>query len=242
VKAVILAGGLGERLRPLTRAIPKALFPIGEKSLLEIQITRLAGNGFDEIFIATNYKSQYIETFMGDGRRFGVSIQYSREMQPLGTCGPLSLLRRQLDEPFVVMNGDILTTMDFARFARDGCSQDADFVIATKNIRTPFNFGSVKTEGNRIVGVDEKPDLQIEIVGGIYFMRPAVLELIPDDQFFGMNHLIARMLQENRAIGRYVMEEFWLDIGNINDYNEAESAYQTHFEGAPVRDVAGTAL
>lgn len=242
MKAVILAGGLGERLRPLTKAIPKALFPIGEKSLLEIQISRLAHSGFDEIFIATNYKSQYIETFIGDGRRFGVSIHYSREMQPLGTCGPVGLLRAQLTEPFVVMNGDILTTMDFDRFAGHGSDQQVDFVIATKHIRTPFNFGSVQTQGNRIVNVDEKPDLQIEIVAGIYFMRPAILDLIPEDQFFGMNHLIARMLSDNRAIGRYLMEEYWLDIGNINDYNEAEDAYKTHFEGTAVRGVAGAAL
>lgn len=242
MKAVILAGGLGERLRPLTRAIPKALFPIGEKSLLEIQISHLARNGFAEIVIATNYKSQYIETFIGDGRRFDVRIHYSREMKPLGTCGPLGLLREQLTEPFVVMNGDILTTMDFDRFARNASDQDADFVIATKNIRTPFNFGSVQSEGNRIVKVDEKPDLLIEIVAGIYYMRPAVLELIPDDQFFGMNHLIAQMLSDNRAIGRYLMEEYWLDIGNINDYSEAEDAYQTHFQGTSVRAVAGTVL
>jgi NDP-sugar pyrophosphorylase family protein len=238
VKAVILAGGLGERLRPLTRAIPKALFPIGEKSLLEIQISHLARNGFNEIFIATNYKSQYIETFIGDGKRLNVRIHYSRETQPLGTCGPLSLLREQLTTPFLVMNGDILTTMDFGRFFDHGNEQDADFVIATKQIRTPFNFGSVQIEGNRIIKVDEKPDLLIEIVAGIYFMRPPVLDRIPDERFFGMNHLIASMLSAERAIGRYLMEEYWLDIGNINDYNEAEDAYRTHFEGAAVRGVA----
>jgi NDP-sugar pyrophosphorylase family protein len=238
VKAVILAGGLGERLRPLTRAIPKALFPIGEKSLLEIQISHLARDGFDEIFIATNYKSQYIETFIGDGKRFNVRILYSRETQPLGTCGPLSLLRKQLTEPFLVMNGDILTTMDFGRFFEYGTDQNTDLVVATKKIRTPFNFGSVHTESNRIIRVDEKPDLLIEIVAGIYFMRPPVLSLVPDDHFFGMNHLISGMLSAERAIGRYLMEEYWLDIGNINDYNEAEDAYRTHFEGVGVRGVA----
>src|SRR5512134_2877623 len=115
MKAVILAGGLGERLRPFTQAIPKPLLPIGEQSLLEIQICKLAESGFREIYIATNYKSEYIENFIGNGSQFGVAIHYSRERKRLGTCGPLSLLRRELDSPFVVMNGDILTTMDFGR-------------------------------------------------------------------------------------------------------------------------------
>src|SRR5262249_26066173 len=143
MKAVILAGGLGERLRPFTQAIPKPLLPIGEQSLLEIQISNLAKNGFNDIVVATNYKSEYIENFIGDGSQFEVRIRYSREAKPLGTCGPLSLLRAQLDDPFIVMNGDILTTIDFARFHRYGCEQPSDFTIATKNIVMPFNFGKV---------------------------------------------------------------------------------------------------
>ena len=107
MKAIILAGGLGERLRPLTQAIPKPLLPIGEQSLLEIQASALASHGFDEIFIATNYKSKYIENFMGDGDALGVKLRYSHEETPLGTCGPVGLLRDELDEPFIVMNGDI---------------------------------------------------------------------------------------------------------------------------------------
>ena len=179
MKAVILAGGLGERLRPFTQAIPKPLLPIGEQSLLEIQISNLAKHGFDEIFIATNYKSEYIENFIGNGSQFGVSIRYSRETKALGTCGPLSLLRDQLDAPFVLMNGDILTTIDFRRFYYYGCAQESDFTIATKKIRTPFNFGSVETDGDRIIKVEEKPDFVIQIVAGIYFMQPCLLTSSP---------------------------------------------------------------
>ena len=229
MKAIILAGGLGERLRPFTQAIPKPLLPVGEQSLLEIQLSNLAGHGFREIVIATNYKSQYIENFIGDGSALGVTIHYSREDKPLGTCGPLGLLRDQLPEPFVLMNGDILTAIDFSRFYRHGLEQESDFTIATKHIGTPFNFGSVKSDGDRIVSVEEKPEFLIEIVAGIYFMRPALLDLIPDGEYFGIDDLINKMLAEGRIITRYLMDEYWLDIGRLEDYSKAEEAYQTHF-------------
>ena len=230
MKAVILAGGLGERLRPFTQAIPKPLLPVGEQSLLELQISNLAEGGCDEVFLATNYKSQYISKFIGDGSQFDVEIHYSEEEKPLGTCGPLSLLRDQLETPFIVMNGDILTTIDFRRFYEYGNSQESDFTVATKQTRTPFNFGSVQSEGNRITGVDEKPELIIEIVAGIYFMKPAVLELIPDDTYYGIDKLIQDMIRAGRTVSRYLMEEYWLDIGSIEDYQEAEDAYEAHFK------------
>ena len=229
MKAVILAGGLGERLRPFTQAIPKPLLPIGEQSLLEIQILNLAKHGFSDVFLATNYKSEYIEHFIGNGSQFGIRTHFSREAKPLGTCGPLSLLRDVLDVPFVMMNGDILTTLDFRRFYDYGAAQDSDFTIATKNIITPFSFGKVHTEGNRIVKIEEKPDLYNEILAGIYFMRPALLELVPDDTFFGVDHLIHCMLAAQRPIVRYVVEEYWLDIGRVEDYTVAQEAYHTHF-------------
>ncbi len=232
MKAAILAGGLGERLRPFTQAIPKPLLPIGEQSLLEIQISNLAKYGFTEIFIATNYKSEYIENFIGDGSQFGVRIGYSREAKPLGTCGPLSLLRAELREPFLLMNGDILTTMNFQRFYEYGCAQESDFTIATKNLVMPFNFGKVHTDGNRIVKVEEKPEIFTEVVAGIYFMQPAILDFVPDQTYFGIDDLIERMLAERRPVTRYLMEEYWLDIGQIDDYSAAEEAYKTHFESA----------
>lgn len=230
MKAVILAGGLGERLRPFTQAIPKPLLPIGEQSLLELQIQNLAKHGVEEVFIATNYKSTYIKNFIGDGSALGVEITYSEESQPLGTCGPLSLIRDRLTEPFIMMNGDILTTLNFSRFYEYGVAQEGDLTVATKNIRTPFNFGSVESSGNRIVDVQEKPDFVMEIVAGIYLIKPALLELIPDDTRYGIDELISRMLSEGKVVTRYLMEEFWLDIGAIEDYDDAEEAYREHFD------------
>ena len=229
MKAIILAGGLGERLRPFTQAIPKPLLPIGEQSLLELQIQRLAEAGCEKVFIATNYKSQYIRNFIGDGSQFGIEITCSEEKKPLGTCGPLSLLRDQLDTPFIMMNGDILTTLDFRRFFEKGLALDSLLTVATKQIRTPFNFGSVGTEGDRILKVEEKPELVFEIVAGIYLMKPPILERIPDGAYFGVDQLIQGMLADGLPVTRYAMKDYWLDIGQLEDYSQAEDAYKEHF-------------
>ena len=230
MKAVILAGGLGTRLKPFTEAIPKPLLPIGEKAVLEIQIRHLARFGFDQIYIATNYKADYVESFIGDGKRMGVSVKFSREEKPLGTCGPLSLLRDELDEPFVLMNGDILTTIDFGELHRYALEKPSDVTVVTKKIRTPFNFGSVQIRDDFIIDVEEKPDLEIEIIAGMYLMKPGMLELVPDNTYFGIDDLIHKMLDNNAPVARYLMNEFWLDIGRIDDYKIAQEAYKKHFQ------------
>jgi NDP-sugar pyrophosphorylase family protein len=230
-KAVILAGGLGSRLKPFTMAIPKALLPVGEKSVLEIQIGHLNKYGFNEIYIATNYKANYVESFIGDGRRLGVKIKFSKEEKPLGTCGPLSLLTEELKEPFILMNGDILSTIDFQKLYEYGNSKPSNLTVVTKEIRTPFNFGQVITQDDFIVDIHEKPDLTTEILAGIYFMKPGVFEYVPRNTYFGIDHLIKKMLSLSVPIGRYLMNEYWLDIGQIDDFNEAQAAYDKHFKG-----------
>ncbi|PIT99549.1 MAG: mannose-1-phosphate guanyltransferase [Bdellovibrionales bacterium CG10_big_fil_rev_8_21_14_0_10_45_34] len=230
MKAVILAGGLGKRLRPLTQAIPKPLLPIGEKSIMEIQITNLVRQGVDEIYIATNYMADYVESFLGDGSRYGAKLIFSKEKEPLGTCGPLTLLRDKLTEPFVVMNGDILTSVDFHDLIRFAEKEETLLTVATKQIRTPFNFGSVEVKDNRVVSVEEKPDFLTEIIAGIYYFRPELLEQIPSNTFFGMDHLILRLIASHTPITRYLIEGFWLDIGRMDDYEHAQIAYSSHFK------------
>src|SRR5262245_47766030 len=159
MKAVILAGGLGTRLQPFTQVIPKPLLPIGESSVLEIQILSLARSGFRDIFVATNYKSEYIEAFLGDGAKYGVNLAVSRESKPLGTVGPVLLLRDRLSEPFVLMNGDILTTLDFREALERAVASDADLTVVTKEIVTPFNFGKVTSDGPYILAIEEQPAL-----------------------------------------------------------------------------------
>ncbi len=229
MKAIILAGGLGTRLKPFTEIIPKPLLPVGESSVLEIQILSLKQHGITDIIIATNYMADYVEAFLGDGSKLGVQLQFSKETEPLGTCGPVSLLRDKLDEPFFLMNGDILTTLDFSKAAAFAKESDANLTVITKQIVQPFQFGKILSEGDYITGVEEKPDLTLEILAGIYIFKPALFEIIPADSYYGMDTLIKDMLARDWKIAKYPIREYWLDIGQVNDYEVAQQAYREHF-------------
>lgn len=231
MKAVILAGGLGSRLKPFTEIIPKPLLPVGEKSILEIQMGRLKRFGFDEIILATNYKAEYIGNFFADTSRLGVTLKISKEDKPLGTCGPLSLLKNELTEPFVVINGDILSTINFSKMYDFAMKVNSDFIVGTKEIITPFEFGIITSDGNFINDVKEKPDIKMEIIAGIYMMKPPILELIPENQYFGIDNLLKTMLDKKLPVARYLIRDYWLDIGRIEDYEKAEEAYNAHFKG-----------
>jgi NDP-sugar pyrophosphorylase family protein len=232
VKAVILAGGLGTRLRPFTKVIPKPLLPIGEKALLEIQIERLKACGFDDIYVATNYKSDYIRSYFGDGAQYGVRLTISEEEKPLGTAGPLTLLAGQLDEPFVAMNGDILSTIDFRRFYRFALDKGCCLTVAIRKHITPYAFGNIFFEGDYVTDVEEKPDIVKYIIAGIYVMQPRILTFIPPDQFFGMDALLRTLLDREEPIAKYEMSDYWLDIGQVHDFEKAQAAYDTHFRTA----------
>jgi NDP-sugar pyrophosphorylase family protein len=233
MKAVILAGGLGTRLRPLTETIPKPLLPLGEQSLLEIQINLLKRHGFDEIFLATHYKADYIRSFMGDGSRYGVRLTVSKEKEPLGTAGPVTLLRDRLTEPFVLINGDILCAVDLGKMYRFALGLPADLCVGIKKIVTPFAFGRITYEGDYVVGVEEKPSVETEVLAGIYVMRPGIFELIPRDTYFNMDTLMLTMLKKNLPIAKYSIREVWLDIGQMPDYEAAQEAYDSHFKSGP---------
>jgi NDP-sugar pyrophosphorylase family protein len=229
MKAVILAGGLGTRLKPFTQVIPKSLLPIGESSVLEIQILSLARHGVDQVYVATNYRSEYVRAFLGDGAKYGVNVAFSEEEKPLGTCGPVSLLRDELREPFLLMNGDILTTLDFTKAYQYATQLDADLVVVTTELVTPFHFGKVLSDGTYITEMQEKPDITLEILSGIYILKPPVFDLIPVNTYYGIDNLIRDMLARKMKVGKYLMQEYWLDIGRIADYQVAQDAYREHF-------------
>jgi NDP-mannose synthase len=231
VNAVILAGGLGTRLKPLTEVIPKPLLPIGEKAVLEIQIELLKKHGFDTIVLATNYMSDYIEKFFGDGSRYGVSLTISREQIPLGTAGPLSLLGARLTEPFLVMNGDILTSMNLSKFYRFGLAHESLLTISVKKIIMPYAFGNIFFEGDRVTMIEEKPNLVTYALAGIYVMRPGILDLIPTDTYYGIDMLMRHMLGHGLPVMKYDMEEYWLDIGRVDDYERAQHEFKPFLSG-----------
>ncbi len=229
MKAVILAGGLGSRLKPFTEVIPKPLLPIGEKSVLEIQIERLKKYGFDEIYLATNYKSEYIEGFFGDGSRYGVKLKISKELKPLGTAGPLLLLKDELKDPFIVMNGDILSLIDFGELYKFALNQDSMLTISIKKEITPFAFGNIFFDGDVVTDIQEKPNIVMYILAGIYVMKPEIFNLFPDNEYFGMDHLIKKMISDKHTVTKYDLKEYWLDIGRLNDYEKAQEDYETQF-------------
>lgn len=229
-KVIILAGGLGTRLRPFTEVIPKPLLPIGEKSVLEIQFDRLKHFGFDEFILATNYKADYIENFFGNGERYGVNLKVSREEQPLGTVGPVKLLEPELTEPFIVMNGDILSLLDFRKFFEFALHKKTLLTVAVKKILMPYAFGNIFFEDDLVVGIQEKPEFVTYALAGIYVMQPEVLQLIPPGEYYGMDTLIKTMLAQKLPIAKYEMEEYWLDIGRMDDFQKAQDLYVQHFK------------
>jgi len=231
LKAIILSGGLGTRLKPFTQVIPKPLLPIGEKAVLEIQIEHLKANGFDHIFLATNYKSEYIENFFGNGNKYGVKLTISKEDKPLGTAGPVKLLQNQLNnEPFLVMNGDILTLLPYRKLYDFACAKETLLTIGTKDIFTPFQFGNIHTEGDFVTGIEEKPNIKTTILAGIYIFKPEILDLIPDNTMYNMDKLIMDMLTKDLPISHYPIKEYWLDIGQVDDYEKAQNIYKEHFQ------------
>ena len=231
MQAIILSGGLGTRLRPFTEVIPKPLLPIGEKAVLEIQIEHLKANGFEHIFLATNYKSDYIENFFGNGDKYGVKLTISKEDKPLGTAGPVKLLQNKLnDEPFLVMNGDILTLLHYRNLYDFACSKDTLLTITTKDIYTPFQFGNIHTEGDFVTGIEEKPNIKTTILAGIYIFKPGILDLIPENTMYNMDKLILDMLAKDLPISHYPILEYWLDIGQVGDYEKAQEIYKKHFQ------------
>ncbi|MEI7989811.1 MAG: sugar phosphate nucleotidyltransferase [Chloroflexota bacterium] len=229
MKAVILAGGLGSRLKPFTQVIPKPLLPIGESSVLEIQISSLKKHGFDQIYLATNYMSNYFRAFLGDGSKYDVQINYSEETKPLGTCGPVLLMKDYLTEPFVLMNGDILTTLNFKDAYDFAVNMDVNLTVLTKKIITPFHFGKVISDGDFLSGVEEKPSIDFEILAGIYVLKPAIFDIIPADTYYGIDSLIKDMLSQKMKVAKYLITEYWLDIGQPSDYQQAQDAYGEHF-------------
>ena len=226
-KAVIMAGGLGSRLKPFTDAIPKPLLPIGEKAILEVQIERLAQCGFDEVILATNYKSGYIENFIGDGSRYDIKVSISKESKRLGTAGPLKLLEAQLSEaPFLVMNGDILTLMDMKKMYDTACKKDSLFVAGVKEIVMPYDFGNISFAGDLITKIEEKPNIITYALAGVYILKPEILRYIPEDTYYGIDMLLQFMLENRMPITKYDIEEYWIDIGRMDDYEKAQEDYK----------------
>lgn len=222
MKAVILAGGEGRRLLPHTMTLPKPMMPVGHRPMLEILVRQLVASGFHEIVIATGYLEEIIRTYFGDGRALGASITYSKESRPLGTAGPLDLIRAQLGETFLLVNGDVLADLDFARLARTHRERASDVTIVLARRAEAIDFGLVEIDAEeRFVAWNEKPVIEHLVSAGIYLVEPRVLAHLPAEAMVQLPDLIVSLAQAGCALRAYVHDGYWLDIGRPADYERA---------------------
>lgn len=220
-RAVILAGGKGTRLRPYTLVLPKPLMPVGDYPILEIVVRQLASAGFERITMAVNHQSELIKAFFGDGEKWGVAIDYSLERETLATMGPLKLIG-DLPENFLVMNGDILTDLDFARFYVDHVANERLFTISAHRREQVIDYGVLETNAqNRLIAFKEKPKARYQVSMGIYMVSNAVLHYIPPNRPYGFDHLMHDLLDANQEVCVVPFEGYWLDIGRPDDYMQA---------------------
>ena len=218
----IMAGGFGTRLRPLTDKCPKPMLPIGGKPLLETIILSLKEQGFYKFYISTHYLPEIIKNHFGNGKNFDIQIQYVHENEPLGTGGALSLLPRQeVDLPFIMINGDVLTNINFIKLIDFHVSQNAVATMCVREFQYQIPYGVVNSEKNNIQSMTEKPSYYFDINTGIYVISPELLEQV-EPQFIGMPTILEQQIGKSQKVVSYPLHEYWLDIGQMEDYNRAQ--------------------
>ena len=221
MRAMILAGGEGKRLRPLTESVPKPLLPVNSKPILQLIIEQLRREGFEDIYIATGYKGEMIESYFGDGSGFGVSIYYSREQQPLGTAGPLKLLPLPADEPVLTMNGDLLTEASLGEIYAFHQKHNPALTVCSVSHSVQVQYGVFETEGNRISSIVEKPQLNFDVFAGITVVSPKAMECIPTGRPYQMTDLVHYFCQNGSTVLIYPIRQPWLDVGQLEAYERA---------------------
>jgi NDP-mannose synthase len=224
--AVILAGGKGVRLRPYTTALPKPLVPIGDShAILEIVLHQLAAYGFTSVTLAINHLGRLIRAFVGDGSGWGLEVDYAEETMPLSTVGPLFGLRQRLPDHFLVMNGDILTSLDFHDLLSSHALSGAPLTVATSQRTAKIDFGVLDVSDYQVVGFTEKPSLTYQVSMGVYGMSRSTLDPYPEGLSFGFDQLVLDLLAQGRRPASYDFDGYWLDIGRPDDYDEANRVF-----------------
>lgn len=230
MRAVILAGGKGTRLRPYTVVLPKPLMPIGDFPILEVIIRQLKANGFDHITLSVNHQAELIQAFFGFGEKFGLKIDYCREDKPLSTMGPLSLIA-DLPDNFIVMNGDVLTDLNFQAFYNQHVEKGSIFTISSY-VREHINdYGVLETsESQMLTGFKEKPKTRFEVSMGVYMVSNKVLNYIPHNSAYGFDHLMLDLIADEKNATVRTHKGYWLDIGRPDDYHVAIEEFEKNRE------------
>ncbi|MNI42302.1 D-glycero-alpha-D-manno-heptose 1-phosphate guanylyltransferase [compost metagenome] len=225
MEAVIMTGGKGMRMAPYTKVLPKGLLPVGEVPILEIIVKQLHHYGFTSITMACGYLAPLIQTYFGDGSRWGVSIQYQVETEPLGTAGALKNLTH-LGGPFLLINCDVLTTLNFNEFREYHLEGGSLLTIASQNKSVPIDLGVLETEADWVIDFVEKPSRSAYVSMGIYMMNPEAISYIPEGQFFDIPDVIHALLAAGLPVRHFENQTFWLDIGRPSDYTLANQEFQ----------------
>ena len=224
--AVIMAGGEGKRLRPLTESIPKPMAKIGDRPILENIVRNLEKAGIKKLYLTVNYQAEAIEGHFGDGNQFGVSINYLREKVKMGTAGGLSLLPEIPHEPFIVMNGDLLTTVNFNRMFDFHRQHRSVLTIAASEYHLGIPYGVLDLAGHFVLGVNEKPTKSVFCNSGIYILNPELLRLIPNNAHYNMTDLMRDVVREGLPMAAFPLHEYWVDIGQKEDLHKAREDFQ----------------
>jgi len=227
---ILMVGGLGSRLRPLTDEIPKPMLNVGDKPILQTIVEKFSLYGFTDIIMCVNYKSSVIQDYFEDGSKFGINIEYILEEKRMGTAGALSLLTRNPREPFFVMNGDLLTNVNFEHLLNYHLKENTLATMCVREYDFQVPYGVVNIDKSKITSIEEKPIQKFFVNAGIYILSPDVIDYIPKDEFFDMPTLFEKLINSDKELASFPIREYWLDIGQIEEYEKANSEYSEIFD------------
>ena len=226
---ILMAGGKGLRLRPLTKNLPKPMLKVGNKPILQILLEKFKENGFTNFLISVNYKSKIIKRYFGNGQKFGLKIEYIEEKKEMGTAGCLSILKKKPNEAFFVVNGDLLTNLDFEKMLHFHNKHNSKATMAIKEYNINSLYGEVKLKKENIFSIEEKPNHKFFINAGAYIIDPDCLSLVPK-KFYDMTTLFKKIIANKYKTKPFPLGEYWLDIGRHIDYAKANNQYSTFFK------------
>lgn len=226
---VLMVGGKGTRLRPLTQDLPKPMIKVGGRPILETIIERFVAQGFTEIYLSVNYKADLIEDYFGDGTAYGADITYLREESALGTGGALSLLPERPTKPFIVMNGDVLTKVSFQHLIKFHENHGAPATMSVREYRFTVPYGVVETDSAVLQSIEEKPEHTFFVNAGIYVINPEALDLVPTDSAMDMPDLYQQLIDNRTPPTVFPLREYWMDIGHLDDLDQAKRDYADLF-------------
>lgn len=227
---ILMLGGLGTRLHPLTENTPKPMLPVGEQPILETIVRHIAEQGFEEFYFCINYLGHQIREYFGDGSALGIKINYIEETERMGTAGALSLLKPAPKTPFIVMNGDLLTKIDLTALLKFHIEHRNMVTACVREYSQQVPYGVMEMEGHQVNQIVEKPIYRYFVNGGIYVLDPEAIDCIPDNSYYDMPSLMENMIAKQKKIGGFPITEYWMDIGQMPDYLQAQADYEIHFQ------------